>query len=211
MLLEKDTIRLNDITVYFWEIKETRSELEDLCNKFGIDISHITNIKSNQRACEKLATLLIIALVLGNNAKLCHTDEGAPFIKDSLTHISISHSAHLVAVAFSSSPIGIDIEHKAEQVLRVRKKFLNDRELSIIDYNDKVINLRLWTAKEAVYKVHGKKGIDFKNDIYQDTHTKSIYRASDGLKNVLYNVEHYQYDNNFTIAIATPRVVKSKK
>ena len=190
MLLDKDTIHLNEITVYFWKIEETRKELVDLCNKVGVDVSHTTEIKSTQRACEKLATLLTIALTLGNKTQLCHTDEGAPFIKNSKMHISISHSAHMVAVAFSPNPIGIDIEHKAEQVLRVREKFLNNRELALIGNKD--------------------KGIDFKNDIYQDTRVKSVFRATDGQKKVPYKVEHYQYDENFMIAIATPKIVKSK-
>jgi phosphopantetheinyl transferase len=210
MLLDKDTIHLDEITVYFWKIEETRKELVDLCNKVGVDVSHTTEIKSTQRACEKLATLLTIALTLGNKTQLCHTDEGAPFIKNSKMHISISHSAHMVAVAFSPNPIGIDIEHKAEQVLRVREKFLNNRELALIGNKDKDINLMFWTAKEAVYKVHSRKGIDFKNDIYQDTRVKSVFRATDGQKKVPYKVEHYQYDENFMIAIATPKIVKSK-
>lgn len=210
MLSDKDTIRLDNVTVYFWKIEEDRKELEELCNKMGITTSHITEIKSNQRACEKLATHLIVALILGNKAQLCHTDEGAPFIMNSPTYISISHSAHIVAVAFSRSPVGIDIEHKAEQVLRVREKFLNERELAIIGYNDKVVNLMFWTAKEAVYKIHGKKGIDFKNDIYQDTCINSVFRAVDGRKRTRYKVEHFNYDNDFMIAIATPKLTKSK-
>ena len=211
MLLDKDTIRLDDITVYFWKIDETRKELEELCKNLGINTFHINETQSNQRACEKMATHLIVALILGNKARLCHTAEGAPFIENSTLHISISHSTHLVAVAFSPTPVGIDIEHKAEQVLRVREKFLNDRELTIIGNTDKNINLMFWTAKEAVYKVHGRKGIDFKNGIYQDTHVNSVFRATDGQKKIPYNVKHYQYDDNFIIAIATPKVVKSKK
>lgn len=210
MLLDKDTIRLDDISVYLWKIDETRKELEELCQKLGINVSHINEIKSNQRACEKLATHLIVALIGGNKARLCHTEEGAPFIENSTLYISISHSAHLVAVAFSHTPVGIDIEHKAEQVLRVREKFLNDRELTIIGNTDKDSNLMFWTAKEAVYKVHGRKGIDFKNGIYQDTHVNSVFRATDEQKKVPYKVEHYRYDDYFMIAIATPKVVKSK-
>lgn len=211
MLSEKDTIRLDNVSVYFWKIEECRKDLEILCDNVDITTTHITEIKSDRRACEKLATHLIIAHILGNKAELCHTDEGAPFIKNSHINISISHSAHIVAVAFSSAPVGIDIEHKADKVLRVREKFLNSRELSIIDSNDKIVNMMFWTAKEAVYKIHGKKGINFSNDIYQDIHIKSIYLATDGRKKVRYQVQHYTLDKDFIIAIATPECVKSQK
>lgn len=208
MLLDKNTIYIDDVTVYFWKIGESRKELEELCRKLNVSVSHIEEIKSNQRACEKLATQLIIALTLDNKAQLRHTEDGAPYIENSPIHISISHSAHLVAVAFSSAPVGIDIEHKAEQVLRVREKFLNDRELAITLCNDKVVNMMFWTAKEAVYKIHGKKGIDFRNDIYQDTRVNSVFRAVDGRKRTRYKVQHYNLDENFMLAIATIKTSK---
>ena len=210
MLLDKETIYLDNVTVYFWKIEESRKELEELCKKSSVSVSHITEIKCDRRACEKLATLLIINHTLGNNAELCHNEDGAPYIKNAPLHISISHSAHYVALACSAAPVGIDIEYKAEQVLRVREKFLNDRELAATGHDDKVANMMFWTAKEAVYKIHGKKGIDFRNGIYQDTRIKSVFRAVDGRKRTPYKVQHFNIKGNFMLAIAAQKIVKSK-
>lgn len=201
---------LDNISVHFWEITETRDELKNLCLSVGIDTSYIDNIQSQQRACEKMATRLLINQVLNHNYDLCHTEDGAPYLKNFTRHISISHSSHIVGIAFADTPIGIDIEHKAEQVIRVRKKFLNERELATIDSNDKTSNLKLWTAKEAVYKVHGVRGIDFKNKIYQDIHINSVFKAAIGKKTILYKVQHFILDSGFMIAIATPKTKNQK-
>ena len=158
-----------------------------------------------------MVTRLLINQVLNYNYDLCHTEDGAPYLNNSTRHISISHSARIVGIAFADTPIGIDIEHKANQVIRVREKFLNERELATIDSNDKTSNLKFWTAKEAVYKVHGVKGIDFKNEIYQDTRINSIFKAAMGKKTSLYKVQHFILDSEFMIAIATPKIKKSKK
>lgn len=196
---------LDNISVYFWEITETRDELKDLCLSVGIDTSCIDDTRSNQRACEIMASRLLIRSVLNHNYELCHTDDGAPHLKNFTQHISISHSSHIVGIAFADTPIGIDIEHKVDQVIRVREKFLNEHELATVDSNDKISNLKFWTAKEAVYKVHGIKGIDFKNQIFQDSHTSSVFKAVREERIVLYKVQHFMLDGEFMIAIATPQ------
>ena len=178
MPIEIEPINLNDVSVYLWEIEETKDELISLCHDSGIDTTGIENIRSYSRACEKLSTLLILNHIFGKGVELYHTETGAPRIKESDTHISISHSAYLVGVAVSNLyPIGLDIEHKAEQVLRVREKFLNDTELAITSPNDKIVNLYYWTAKEAVYKAVEADGIDFRNDIHKPLSYRNTFVA----------------------------------
>lgn len=81
-------------------------------------------------------------------------------------HISISHSHDYLAIALNrKEETGIDIELIREKVKDVRHKFLNDDEKNIAGNNiEKLITY--WAAKEAVYKAHGKKGMDFANHIF---------------------------------------------
>lgn len=212
MPIEIEPINLNDVSVYLWEIEETKDELISLCHDSGIDTTEIENIRSYSRACEKLSTLLILNHIFGKGVELYHTETGAPRIKESDTHISISHSAYLVGVAVSNLyPIGLDIEHKAEQVLRVREKFLNDTELAITSPNDKIVNLYYWTAKEAVYKAIEADGIDFRNDIHKPLSYRNTFVAIKNKKKHHFKIRHFKYDSSFMITIATPKIKNNKK
>ena len=206
MPLEKDPIILDDVSVYLWKIEETKDELLSLCHNLGIDTSFTENIRSNQRACEKLATRLLLCHIFGNDFSLEYNEAGAPHIKDSTTHISISHSSYLVGIAISNLyPIGLDIEHKADQVLRVREKFLNDTELKNTLSDDKIVNLWYWTAKEAIYKAIEADGIDFRNDIYKLFDSSNSFVAIKDNRQHKFEIRSFNHDNRFTITIATPQ------
>lgn len=108
-----------------------------------------------------------------------HFTNGAPFLFGSTSRISLTHAGHLLAVAtlpktpeadlsvFSPrTAMGIDAESLGrEQVIRVREKFLNDAELSMIPDSDVEANIIAWTCKEALYKAGMTEGVDLKKDI----------------------------------------------
>lgn len=108
-----------------------------------------------------------------------HFPSGAPFIDGEQCRISISHADHFLAVAtlprtpevdlekFSPrTAMGIDAE-KADrkQVLKIRTKFLSDKELEMIAEDDVEQNILAWTIKEATYKAALTEGLDFRNAI----------------------------------------------
>jgi phosphopantetheinyl transferase len=61
-------------------------------------------------------------------------------------------------------PVGIDIEKPVEKLGRISHRFLNEEE-----FNDSMGDLRklciYWSGKEAIFKLNGKVGLNFKNDI----------------------------------------------
>ncbi len=110
-----------------------------------------------------------------------HYPSGAPFLEDEpQRRISVTHTGHLMAIAslppaeaplgdgfVSGQALGIDAEKRdREQVLRVRERFLNEAELSMIGKEDLASNILAWTIKEAVYKAMLTPGLDFRNDIH---------------------------------------------
>ena len=72
-------------------------------------------------------------------------------------HCSLSHGGGWVVAARCKRPVGVDVEHAAERLHRARRRFVGPADQPVLDaFGDDLDTLcRLWTAKEAVYKVFG--------------------------------------------------------
>ncbi len=112
--------------------------------------------------------------ILSQNVKIEKDHFGKPFIPNSSIHISISHSKNWLAVIVNElEPTGIDIEMIRSNVLNIQSKFLSNEE--ILDANNHIEKLLMyWCAKEALYKLHGTKGITFKTQLLIDPFELSI-------------------------------------
>lgn len=86
---------------------------------------------------------------------------GKPFFVDVPDlHFSLSHTGGEVAVAFSRSPVGFDMETSGRRTdfLAVAKRFFTVEEVRLLESaGDSAATcfLELWTAKEAVLKLDG--------------------------------------------------------
>ena len=111
---------------------------------------------------------------------------GKPFLNNQ-KGISISHSHEIVAIGISNElDFGIDIQYKTDKIIRIQNKFLSQKESRSLKKTDEIEPLiKLWSAKESIYKALGKKGVSFSNDLEIDT-------TND---NYLYRVGHYKKDN----------------
>ena len=91
----------------------------------------------------------------------------APCVEGLSTNISITHTPHLVAVAINEQQvIGLDAEQTdRRQVLRVRDKFLNDREKQFILVDNLDAHIIAWTAKEAIIKAERNSALDWTGGI----------------------------------------------
>ena len=78
---------------------------------------------------------------------------------------AISHTPGCVAMAISRRAIGIDVEHFAPKVLRVRQRFLSTAEARHIAPDNVALNIAAWTAKEALYKAVLTPGINLSHHI----------------------------------------------
>ena len=191
------------IKLRFWHITESRDELMSLCCENGIKCDHVTAVKSDKRACEMLAVLLLVH-DFNKKWELAHNEDGAPSIRNQKgPFISITHSENVVCVATSPLPFGIDIEMNSEKILRVRKKFLNEEELLYFPEDNALHHMMAWTAKEAVYKAFSTKGLDFRNNIRL---TPELHRGvveHDG-EITRYHISRLWYGkHDFLITIAT--------
>lgn len=161
-------IEKNRRLISIWELTENENELLNIVTNLQIPFSHLLyNVNFEQKRKERLAALICVNNVLGKNAHYIIGENGKPFIPSSNNHISISNSAGKVAVIISDDNCGIDFQYKTEQLVRILSKFANADEQKMISLFKEPIDLIhwIWSAKEAIYKKHNKKGLSLKNDI----------------------------------------------
>ena len=139
--------------LFLWKITESVEELSGLLpdGKELLDES-CRCFKSDQRRREWLATRALLQSTPYKECKITYNGNGAPQLTGSNMHIGISHTKELVAIAISDTRVGIDIEGGERDPLKVAKLFLTEKECEETG-NDKDGALRLWTAKEAAFKL----------------------------------------------------------
>jgi len=120
-----------------------------------------------KREIEKKGTLYLLQnLLKGKVFNLCYTEQNKPYLKDSDTHLSISHSHSRLAIILNTrQSTGVDIELLRDKIQNVKHKYLSAQELSFAG-NDAVLLTVLWAAKEAIYKAYGLKEIDFASHMF---------------------------------------------
>lgn len=161
--IEKET------RLVIWEITENISELHEQTVLFleTGDLEKIISISNEKRKKEILITKILLFNLFQNTCKLHYDNFNKPYLSNNKA-ISISHSTNLIGILISDKlSAGLDIEKITEKVEIIKNKFLSDGELNSIDKENKHLSYTiLWTAKEALYKLYGKKELIFKNNIY---------------------------------------------
>lgn len=154
-----------------WKIEESYEELLELINKETYnsqEINKINSFKNLQRKKEWLCSRILFHEISQIEIPISYNEFGKPFLKDNPLSISISHSKNVVGVLISSEKkAGLDIEKMSGKIAKIALKFLNNKELEKLDPNCKILHLYLhWNGKETLYKIHGKKNIDFKKNLH---------------------------------------------
>lgn len=95
-----------------------------------------------------------------------HYDEhGAPSI-DQEGFISVSHCKGIVGIAVNKDyQVGLDLETPGERILQLAPKFLSQHEKRTFDISDGMVLTKIWSAKEALYKLAGRKKIIFASEL----------------------------------------------
>ena len=139
--------------VSVWHATETARDLfEKLPPHWNKPAEALNIYKNEARKKEVLAEHLLLLEALGENIELKHTASGQPILKGSELHCSISHSHGYVAIGLSPAPLGLDIEVWGPKAFKLRERFLSKEEMISTPADAERHAVRLWTAKEAVYK-----------------------------------------------------------
>ncbi len=160
----------------WWHIAETENELA-----FASMEAVPEEIVSPQKRLEYLAARALLKYVVeqtGSDYIGLHKDEhGKPYLKNLDQQISLSHSFPYVAVQWhATKPVGIDIEQPKDKLLRIASRVLSATELNDAG-TDVAKHCIYWCAKEAMYKLYGKRGLHFNSQLL----VQPFQRASDGV------------------------------
>ena len=122
-----------------------------------INMSHLDNVTNEKRKAEWMFIREIICKTMPHAEDIVYDQHRKPSFKNSNNFLSISHSNERVAVAINEdNATGIDLQYITTKILRIKSKFLNEREQSRIT-DDSTELTCYWCIKEALFKIYGKK------------------------------------------------------
>ncbi|MFN8286008.1 MAG: 4'-phosphopantetheinyl transferase superfamily protein [Chitinophagales bacterium] len=124
-------------------------------------------ITHEKKQLQWLATRHLVNELTGHPCEVLKDAYGKPYLKDSAQKVSITHTALFAGVLLSDKQqVGMDLEMITPKVERIAHKFLYPEELAAIKADEKIEKLILyWSAKEALYKLHGRRQLEFKSQL----------------------------------------------
>ena len=150
----------NDQAWAYWQIQESERELSYLAQESCPD-----EILFPQKRLEWLAGRALIRALVENCGLEYHglrkNEFGKPFLKTHPHQISLSHSFPYVAAQIDRhQSVGIDLEEPKEKLRKIAPRIFSQTEVD--DAGNDLVKLCIyWCAKEALYKIHGKRNVLF--------------------------------------------------
>lgn len=156
-----------------WQIDETGPSLRAGLPLTVAEETDLASITHPTQRVEWLACRVALQMLVGREryAGLWKDEFGKPHLIGLPGHISLSHTGGWAAVVWhDSAPVGIDIEPQREQLRRVVPRVLSAAEIA--HANGKTERLAVyWCAKEALYKLYGKRKLTFREHLSIDPFT----------------------------------------
>ncbi|MEG1616399.1 MAG: 4'-phosphopantetheinyl transferase superfamily protein [Bacteroidales bacterium] len=150
-----------------WHIEENEQQLLDLLYDPSLYEEQLAVLTNEKRRLEFLAVRVLLRELTGGQKCVGYEPSGKPFLTDHSFQISISHTHGYAAVMIHpTQPVAIDIERRADRVMRLRSKFLNRREEEGTDSASPLLyTLICWSAKETLFKIMNCQQVDFKDHL----------------------------------------------
>ncbi len=178
--------------VVSWKITETFAELQDLVNSERIPPPQLTGHELRQK---QQMIIQLLHNFLSSGFALTYNQYGKPEVNNG-QYVSISHSGEYVVMMLASFLCGVDIEKITGQVRRIRSKFLNDDELASTETANETVLTKYWTAKEAMFKVHGTDKVFLRSNIFVEfSEERCVAILKDGELEMKRSIRFEQIDN----------------
>lgn len=165
------------------------------------DVASASRFQNERRRSEHLAWRRVVRRELGRGISISYNEVGAPEVDIPNTHISVAHGAGCVAVAISDQRVGIDIESRERDFARASSRYMSEHEaqLSTKEWWPAAV----WTAKEALYKLFGRRGVELRDDLkivaYNADNKQITAQLPD---NIMAIVDIELYDESIIVATA---------
>lgn len=142
-----------------------------------LEKQRLLSFKHIRRRREFMATRILRHRTVGYQ-HIHYDPHGAPYIEDE-GFISISHSTNQVGLAINSDfKIGLDLESIRPNVRTIMHKFLSENEKVQFNTEDIIEVCKVWSAKEALYKLAGRKKIHFKSELLLDRESDTLWNGT---------------------------------
>ena len=166
------------------------------------DVASASRFQNDSRRREHLAWRRIVRHELGRGVMIDYNDVGAPIVDVPNTFISVAHGGERVAVAIADERVGVDIESLDRNFDRIQSRYMTAAEIVLSESEEWAA--RVWTAKEAIYKLYGKREVDLTEDIcITGLDTKSMTLMAEVRDTKGISVETKILENSVVVAIAT--------
>ncbi len=159
-----DSIQKNQSCIHFLTYGEFDAEsfMHELTES---EIKRVLSFGHIRRKREYIATRMLRNRIFGKQ-DIQYSAIGAPSIGAN-SHISISHSKNLAAIAVNENfKIGLDLEPPRPNIRSIQHKFLSEEEKRTFDTDCHLEMTKVWSAKEALYKLAGRKEIVFATQLF---------------------------------------------
>ena len=195
-----------------WQVTETEEELMALSSVPTDELEEISFIRSESLRRQKLAVRALLDEMFEDKVYLSHHDNGKPYIENSVTNISITHTEKFVAVILNDNEdVGIDIESLSRDFSSVEKKALSEDEIDDLE-DDEKRNEQLaiyWCAKEAIYKMLGQYDVNFAEQIEvekfrpkKDGELEATFEDEDGYEEE-FDLEYIIFENHVLVWVVS--------
>lgn len=162
-MFHTEEIKYGPVSVFLLYYDQFVTE-EHLHNLLPHEHQKLKSLNHPSRQREYVATRILRTINFGNEPIL-YSKIGAPYIKGE-GFISISHANHVVGMAYCSNfQVGLDLEPIHKKVMRVKHKFLSENEIQETNTSSVEEMIKVWSGKEALYKLAGRKQIIFAENL----------------------------------------------
>ncbi len=153
---------------------------------------------TNEKRSVEFLTIRKLRTLAGIPSPIYYEKSGRPFLAPELgMALSISHSKNYCAIAYGEGEMGLDIEEIDGRIERISSRFLNESEHIFIGKHQQLDLTKIWTMKEAMFKLNPRTGIDFKTELLIETKEGTVFKGKmltdQGWTNVL--IDTIQHEN----------------
>ncbi len=169
-LLLKKTLE-NETVICIWQVDEPADFFLQNLDLQSVEAEELAKLKGRRRlewlASRYLVHDMLLSMGYEDRVPVLKDEFGKPHIWGNPFHLSFSHSHEMVAVILAKTATGIDVQFMVPKIEILAKRFMSTAELDSLRPESRLEHIHVyWGAKEALYKAHGRRELDFRSHIF---------------------------------------------
>ena len=194
-----------DTQLGLWKVEESSSKLEQKLILNDEEKEFFKSLENNKRNYHWLGGRVLLRTMINTPEfiELQNDENGKPYLVNYGYEISLSHSFDYAAAMISKKcPVGVDIEKIRPKIRKIVRKFMHYKECDEAGTEAEIKKLFVyWCAKEAMFKLYGKKPLSIRENIRISPFTleesgivEGFFVDAPALPQKKYEVHYIEYD-----------------